>query len=283
VNFTTGRWGAAERAATRMIEHARMAGDRTLEVRRLVSLGTCVLYGPTPVPIAIERCRELLERAGGDRRTEAILLCTLSHLTAMQGHAEEARDLYRLSRSVLEELGWRFDAALTSIDSGAVEMLAGDPVAAEAELRGDLEVLRGMGDRDHLSTTAALLAEALFEQGRLDEADAVALEGGSIAAHDDVFSQYLWRSVHAKVLAGRGEHVEAAALAEEAVRLIAETDDPDSLGNAQMDLAEVYEVAGRFAEAQAALDRALAAFEAKANLVSAARVRARATALSSAP
>jgi tetratricopeptide (TPR) repeat protein len=275
VNFTAGRYGAAEAAALRLMDHARQAGDPMLEARFLPSLGSCVLYGPTPVPVAVERCRELLERAGGDRRTEAIILCTLAHLVAMLGSADEARDLYRRSRAMLQELGWRFHAALTSIDSGAVEMLIGDPAAAERELRGDLEVLREMGERDYEPTVAALLSQALYQQGRLDEADGAALEAGSTAAPEDVFSQHLWRAVHAKVLATRGDNEAAAALAEEAVRLIAATDDPDSLGNAQMDLAEVYELGGRAEDAGRALEHALRAFEAKGNTVAAARAQKR--------
>ncbi|HEY7660141.1 MAG TPA: adenylate/guanylate cyclase domain-containing protein [Actinomycetota bacterium] len=279
VNFTTARYGAAEIAARTMIKHAGQAGDPTLEARFLPSLAVCAVYGPMPVPIALERCEELLVKAGHDRRTEAIILCVRSHLLAMQGRFEEAREHYRRSRAMLEELGWRFHAALTSIDSGAVEMLADDPAAAEAELRGDLEVLRSMGERDYLPTIAALLAEAVLEQGRDDEADTLTRESETSAAADDVFSQTLWRSVRAKVLARRGELDEATALATEAVRLIDETDDPDSQGNARMDLAEVVALAGRAEEAQEVVRRAASSFEAKGNVVSAERARERLAAL----
>jgi tetratricopeptide (TPR) repeat protein len=154
-------------------------------------------------------------------------------------------------------------------------MLAGDPAAAEAELRTDLEVLREMGERDYLPTTAALLSEALYRQGRLDEADELSRESESLAAPDDVFSQYLWRSVRAKLLARQGAHGEAAALAERAVALIAETDDPDSQGNALLDLAEVYEAAGRVEDARHALGRAEDAFTSKGNVVAAEATRRR--------
>ena len=41
-------------------------------------------------------------------------------------------------------------AALTSIDSGVVELLADDPVAAERELRRDYETLERMGERNYI-------------------------------------------------------------------------------------------------------------------------------------
>jgi tetratricopeptide (TPR) repeat protein len=72
LNFTRGHYGAAERAADRMIEHARRAGDPTLEARFLPAIASCALYGPTPVATAEARCRELLVNARADRRTEAI-------------------------------------------------------------------------------------------------------------------------------------------------------------------------------------------------------------------
>jgi ATP/maltotriose-dependent transcriptional regulator MalT len=279
VNFTRGQFGAAERAASRLIDHARRAGDPTLEARFLPSIASCVLYGPTPVAAAEERCRELLVMARTDRRTEAILHCVLAHLTAMRGRFDEARNGYRRSRAMLEELGWRFHAALTSIDSGAIEMLAGDPVAAESELRRDLNVLREMGERDYLPTTAALLSEALYRQGRHEEARELTVESESVAAPEDVASQSLWRSVRAKLLALRGRVEEAEALAKEAVRLIGETDNTEDLANALMDLAEVYTIAGRREEARAALASAEASFASKGDVVSSETARRRMAAL----
>jgi class 3 adenylate cyclase/tetratricopeptide (TPR) repeat protein len=268
VALTTSQYGAVEHAARQTMDHARAAGDDALVARVRALLGLCVLYGPTPVPDAEARCTELLGMSGGDRRTAAILLTYISHLAAMRGRFDEAREKYRQARAMLQELGLRFYGALTSIDSGAVEMLAGDPVAAEAELRGDLEVLQEMGERDYRPTTAALLAAALYEQGRLDEAEELTRDSESLASKDDVFSQYLWRSVRAKILARRDRLDRAEALATEAVALINATDDPDSQGGAMLDLAEVYEAVGKIDEAREALRRAEQLFASKGNVVS---------------
>ena len=108
---------------------------------------------------------------GGDQKADALIRASLARLEAMRGNFEEARQLYRRSRATLEEFGWNLFAALTSIDSGSVELLARDPVGAENELRRDFETLDAMGERNYIATTAAYLAFALLLQGKYEEAD----------------------------------------------------------------------------------------------------------------
>ncbi len=263
-----------------MIEHARLAGDRPMELRVLPALATCAQLGPTPVPEAIAIVQAVLVELGGDRKSEAYTLRALANLEAMRGRFDEARSLYRRSRETLDELGWRFDAALTSaIASGPVELIAGDALAAEAELRRDHDALAAMGERNYISTTAAFLAEALYRQDRDDEALRMTEESEAIAAADDVATQYLWRTVRAKLIARRGQHAEAEALANDAIRIIEAAQDPDSQGYAYLDLSDVLRFAGRFAEAVAAAETAVERFEVKGNVSSAARARAAADAL----
>jgi tetratricopeptide (TPR) repeat protein len=95
----------------------------------------------------------------------------------------------------------------------------------------------------------------------------------SIAAADDVATQYLWRSVRAKLVARRGSFAEAEALATEAIRIIEAAQDPDSQGYAYIDLAEVLRMAGRREEAMRAADDAAERFDQKGNTESAARAR----------
>jgi tetratricopeptide (TPR) repeat protein len=269
IGFGIGRYVFTEHAAERAIEHARLAEDRLIETRSRSSLAMCALLGQTPVPQAIERCEELLVQAEGDRKSESLILAVLAHLEAMRGNPERARDLYRRSRATLEELGVKLLAALTSLDSGWVEMIAGDPVAAERELRGDYETLNAMGERMYISTTSASLSEALYRQGRYDEAQAMTTFSQEIAAPDDVSTQFLWRHVRAKVLARRGDCAEAVILATESVRLIGESDDIESQGNALMSLAEVFCLCGRRREAADAAEQARERFQRKGNVVSA--------------
>jgi class 3 adenylate cyclase len=259
------QWGAAEVAATAMIDHARAAGDRLMETRGLPALAGIARYGPLPVPEALSRCEELLTRAGGDRRAEALIERAIAHLRAMQGDFTTAREIYARVRRTLIELGWNFDAALVSLDSGPIEMLAGDPAAAERELRRDYELLDAMGERNYISTTAAYLAEAIHRLGRDEEASALTDFAERVAAPDDLLTQFLFRGTRAKILARAGLVDQGAELAREAVRLAHTSDDPTAQGNALLDLAEVLNTAGQVTEVEATLAAAAARFEAKGN------------------
>jgi len=270
---TALRWSAAEQAAQRMIEHARQAGDDLMETRLLTDLAMCALYGPMPVPEAIERCRALLERASRDRKAEAITLAVLAELEAMRRNFEEARELYRRSRAGLEELGWKFHAALTSIHSAPVELLAGDPIGAESELRRDYDALEAMRERNYISTTAGFLAEALYQQDRFEEAESFVQISKGIAAPDDLSSQLLWRGVLGKILARTGMLEDADRLVREAVQLMQGSEEPVSQGYALMDLAEVLRLAGREDDAAVAIKEAIGLFDEKGNLVAAERAR----------
>jgi tetratricopeptide (TPR) repeat protein len=270
---TALRWSAAEQAAQRMIEHARLAGDDLMETRLLTDLAMCALYGPMPVPEAIERCRALLERASRDRKAEAITLAVLAELEAMRRNFDEARALYRRSRAGLEELGWKFHAALTSIHSAPVELLAGDPMGAESELRHDFDALESMRERNYISTTAGFLAEALYQQDRFEEADSFVQISKEIAAPNDLSSQLLWRGVSGKILARTGMLEESDRLVREAVQLMQGSEEPVSQGYALMDLAEVLRLAGREDDAAVAIKEAIELFDEKGNLVAAERAR----------
>jgi class 3 adenylate cyclase/tetratricopeptide (TPR) repeat protein len=268
------QWGAAAKAIEKVIEHARQAGNRILEIRAAPNLARCAEYGPTPVEETIRMCRELIDRSGGDRKVEAICLRTLAHMHGMQGDFEAARDEYRRADQMLEELGWTFIAALGAIVSGPVEMLAGDPVAAEVELRRDYETLDRLGDRNFISTVAGHLAEALYRQERYDESGTFAAFTADVAAPDDLATQVLWRGVSAKLLVRQGRMEEAERLGREAVELSQREDDPiDDQANALMDLGQVLRMAGKHDEAALVGAEALGLYEQKGNIVSAATAR----------
>jgi class 3 adenylate cyclase/tetratricopeptide (TPR) repeat protein len=269
----SGQYRAAGDANDRTIEYARRAGDHVLEKRLYSSASQVALSGPSPASVGIIRCEQLIMMAEGDRRGQAVTLAALAHLRAMVGDFQRARDDYRNGRAILEELGLRFDASLISIDSGPVEMLAGDPVAAEAELRKDYDALDAMGERNYISSTAGLLAEALYRQGRLEDAAAFATLSEQIAAPSDVFSQHLWRGVRGKLLAHAGEHDEGIALASSGVEQTRTSDDIEGQGNALVYLAEAQAIAGRLEDSARSAREACALFEAKGNAVSAARAR----------
>jgi len=184
---------------------------------------------------------------------------------------------------MLTDLGFTLSAAITSLHSGPAEVLAGDLERAEAELRADYETLQAMGDTGYTPTVAALLAEVLHAQGRDREAGELAEVCREKASPHDVGAQYQWRSIQARLLAAEGRIAEAEALAQESVRLIRTTDQPDVQGQALAGLAEVMEAAGRGADAAAALRDAVALFETKGNSVAATRTHHELKRLTTAP
>jgi ATP/maltotriose-dependent transcriptional regulator MalT len=271
VNGTASRWGMAAEAADQAIRHAEQAGDERMATRFVGMLAVSVLYGPTPVDEAITYCEGVLSRAAEDRKSVAITEAILAHLEAMRGNFEVARVRYRRSRALLEEFGWRLSAAVTSHDSAPVEMLAGELEAAERELRKDYQTLEQMGERNYISTTAGLLAEVLYLQGRYrDSAEFVAV-CRDLASPDDVASQFLWRCALAKLLAQDREYEHSDSIVAEAIELIDGSDWLDGQGDGFMDLAEICRLRGRTSDALEAVARASVRFTAKGNIVSARR------------
>jgi tetratricopeptide (TPR) repeat protein len=273
VHGTGLRHGDAAAAAERTIRHATAAGDEVTARRFLGSLAISALYGPMPVVEAITTCEEVLTQAEDDRKARALAELAVGHLEAMRGNFERARLLYRRSRAALEEFGYLFFAALTSLDSSVIELLAGDLAAAESELRTDYRRLEEMGKRNYISTTAGLLADVLYRQGRYDESTEFAGICQHLASPDDVASQFLWRCVRGKLRARRGAIDEAESLLSAATALIETSDQLDLQGNRLLDFAEVRELAGAPVDAAALTERAAGLFERKGNTVSALKAR----------
>lgn len=190
----------------------------------------------------------------------------------MRGELDAAREECRRCRAQLEELGLLMEAALVSLDSGPIALLAGDPVGAEAELRRDLETLDAMGERNFISTTSAFLGEALYRQDRLEEAARAVAFSREVAADGDVATHIIWRSVHGKLLARAGDLAGGIAACREAVALAEGTDDTATRGYAQADLAEALRLAGDHTGARAALAASRREHLAKGNLVAVAFV-----------
>ena len=99
--------------------------------------------------------RRSARRSEGNLQATADVLKPLAGLHAMEGRFEEARSLLVTSDAAFEELGLTLSTAV-SHHAAMVELLAGDPAAAERRLRRGYAALEEMGDKALLSTTAAL-------------------------------------------------------------------------------------------------------------------------------
>jgi class 3 adenylate cyclase/tetratricopeptide (TPR) repeat protein len=269
-----GQLGAEAKALERALAYAERAGDEHLEAMVRRGRDVVALFGSTPVPKAIRDVSETIAwaRARNNRNVEARCKRCLAVLYAMAGDTERARDHVSSSEAAYAKLG--LPRSGVKQEAGIIEMLAGDPAAAEHHLRRGYEMLAGVGETGFLSVFAANLAHALHAQGRDGEADEFTRISEGAAAADDVVPQFLWRSARAKVLAQREEFEEAEALAREAVRIAAETDYIVWGTDTLMDLAEVLRAAGRVDEAILRIQDALALYEAKGDVVSSAKARA---------
>jgi tetratricopeptide (TPR) repeat protein len=119
------------------------------------------------------------------------------------------------------------------------------------------------GDRAFASTFAAELADALIELGDDDGAWRYATIAIDTSSTDDVVSQAGGRAVQARVLARRGEHDAAVALAREAAGIMAGTDYLVQHGLALVHLAHVLQAGGHEAEAIESANTALDLFTRK--------------------
>jgi class 3 adenylate cyclase/tetratricopeptide (TPR) repeat protein len=271
---TACRFADFRSAGERLLHHSTLAGDRRGQTRGVTARAIAATYGPEPLPAAIAQCEEALRLVAGNRRSEAILMSYLAEAESLRGSFDRARELCRSARSLLEDAGAGVQASAISGRIGPVELLAGDAAAAEAELRSGYESLSRIGEVYFASTIAASLAEALFVQGRHDEARDFSRKAEELAPEDDIWTQAAWRSVKAKVLADSGGAREAIDLTEQAVELLRATDAPVWRADGLCDSAYVLEAAGRIAEAGARLEEALALYQQKEASVPAERTRA---------
>jgi tetratricopeptide (TPR) repeat protein len=270
-----GRKADMAAAAARGVEHARRAGDVRELAANAANLGLALFVGPTPIPEAIEQLRALLE-VSSSPAVRASVEVNLGRLLAAAGRVDEARELAIRAKRTWDDLGSRQGVQRACDALTAVEYRAGDWAAAERASREWYELCLGMGDTTHLSTAAAVLANALFELGRDDEALAMSDVSKENTLPGDLASEVAWRRARAKVLARRGEGPEAERLAWEAIRVVEGTDDRHAWRpTAYETMAEVLALLGRRDEAVPYLEQALELREQKGDLPLAERDRRR--------
>jgi predicted ATPase/class 3 adenylate cyclase len=272
LHWTEARAAAAADAWEQAAAYASRAGDEHARAEILTWIASSLWVGPTPVVEGIRRCEEIRGEVSGHLESEALTLRHLGSLHAMNGHFDFARSLLATSNAVFEDLGLTLNAA-TSHSEAVIEMLAGDPAAAERSLRSGFEALKQMGEQAFLSTTAAFLARAVFAQERIDEAEDLAQLSARLTAPGDLLTQILWRGVQSRVLATRGRLEDAETLAREAVSLAGRTDFLVQHGDALVDLAHILQDCGRADEAAAAAVEGLHLHEQKGNLITAGEIR----------
>jgi class 3 adenylate cyclase/tetratricopeptide (TPR) repeat protein len=266
-----GAFVSAGEAILKVVAYARAAGDERLVARSALGLAYNALFGPTPVDEALRQCEEFVDGEQRDRQVQGLIMCRLAQLRAMNGDFENARSMYHRARSMLDDLGHSVRTAQSSIDLASIELLAGDPAAAESAMRVDYETVVRMGTTYFLSSMAAILARAVRAQGRDQEAFDLTRTAEAAAADDDVEAQVLWRCIRAPILARAGNTTEAQSLARAALERARLTQMPALQGLALVELATVLHLAGHVDGACAAVGEAIAIYAAKGDIVSTAR------------
>nr|WP_231988704.1 BTAD domain-containing putative transcriptional regulator [Mycobacterium sp. 1274761.0] len=260
-----GRIGDAEIA----LDHALTAARRAREHRRvnavLANAPLAALWGPNPVPRAGGRCLDvvrLLRITTDSPAVEATSTRCQAVLEAFRGRAAAARRMIDSARRTVTELGLRHALLEVEQFAGIVELVVGDPAAAEPHLRKAYTGFRRLGLDADTAETAALLGRACLALDRADEAEKLCAESERLAGHA-LKPSIAWRTLRAHLLSCRGEHDEARHLAEAAVGLAERTDLLVDHGDACLALAVVLRAAGADSGARAAAERAAELYEQK--------------------
>ena len=271
-------WGvdarAAEEALERAAAYARQSGNRHVarEARRW--LAVALLDLPIPADVAVGRAERLLDAAAGDPWDEAAILPELAWHYGHAGRLADARAACQRAQSILTASGAELDGAIAAMEAGRVELIAGDPAAAERALRPANEALRAMGEAGFRSSVLTLLAEAAYAQGRFNQALRLTEEAETLAGADDYEAQGRWRATRAKLLARRGQFPAAARLADEAVTLATAMHESPQWAEFLVAQAEVHRLAGALDQAEATLRQALQFYEDRRIVPLAAQARA---------
>ena len=271
--FWCGDTRAAEQALQRAAA-ARRSGNHRAEPESRTWLAVVLWDLPIPFDVVVGRTKRLLEAASGDPWDEAAILAPLAMAYGYAGRFAEARAANRRAQAIFTASGAKLDRARCALLAGQIELMAGDPAAAEQILWEGYEALRAMGENAIRSSIVTLLAQAAYAQGRFDQALQLTEEGEALAGAGDVYSQCRWRATRAKLLARRGQFDAAARLAEEAVTLVPATCEVLERAEFLVVQAEVARLARAVGQAEASLRRALQFYQDRRMVVLAERAGA---------
>jgi class 3 adenylate cyclase/tetratricopeptide (TPR) repeat protein len=274
IRFWQGTAAASELDFERGLRHARAAGDRRLEGELLRRLALVIDEGPAPAEEGIRRVEGIIAEGGGDRRVEIGASRALADLEAMRGNFDDAHRHIARAKALARELGDHVALAAVHRDAGLVEMRAADHVAHEREARVGYDILEQVGDVGHLASAAPDLGEAIYQQGRYEEALQIAEFSRTITIAGDVDAEVRGLGLLAKTTARLGRLDEAESTAAEAVRLASATDYLEMHAFALVNQAEVLRLAGKSPDAVGPLREAVDLFARKGNVVTGARVAA---------
>ena len=155
-----------------------------------------------------------LELAGESGSVRARVGATLSYgwFLAVKGELDAAETVYEEVRQTATELGVEPFIAVALSRLGGIAWRRGDYKRAEKMYREALQITATRGDRGILPDLKASLAEALAAQGKVDEAERLALEAEAATRPDDPHFGMAVTATIAAVRAAQGRDEEAEEL-----------------------------------------------------------------------
>jgi tetratricopeptide (TPR) repeat protein len=238
-------------------------------------LVVCAHFGWVPVADAFGVLDRAADLRGDSLAGRAHDLKVRGAITGMTARFDEARAMFEEADALYDELGAPTIGVATNQVVAETLRLEGRLEEAERVLRQMYEVYSAMEETGFNSTVCALLALTLCDRQRFDEAEAFARRSRAMTAEDDFASQCAWRAAMARISAQRGRYSEAEALADEAIAIVDATDYLVWQGDCYEVRGIVLAAAGRGGDACLAYEAALDRFERKGNVVAAARIRDR--------
>jgi ATP/maltotriose-dependent transcriptional regulator MalT len=181
--------------------------------------------------------------------------------------------MYREHLVTLEERGQSLKLMATRQNPAVAELLAGDFALAETYARIAWDGLGAIGERGYRSTAGAILAEAIAEQGRGEEASAILDEVDSITVEDDWLTEAQSNWARALVALHAGELDVAIEHARATTQIADEREYYPTRTHYWWGYARVLVAAGRDAEAREAIAETQRLSDLKESGVYPARIR----------
>jgi class 3 adenylate cyclase/ATP/maltotriose-dependent transcriptional regulator MalT len=221
----TGQLGTAEAFDEQALEAARATGRKDLESKAALALATVHL-----MRMEIDRATPLVERAcelaeeSGSIVTRARAASVAGRLAVARGDDVEAAQKLEQALELYTEAGAADGIAFAAKELARVTWRLGDPTRAETLLRESIRLLAPLEERGVLCESQRVLAQLLLANGRVDEAEKLALAALETVGPQDHVSRATSRVALAEVRAAQQREAEAEQLFAEALEIVSSSE-----------------------------------------------------------
>ncbi|MDP9068194.1 MAG: AAA family ATPase [Actinomycetota bacterium] len=271
--YGQGQEGLA--AARRAVEYAERRADPTAKAWALRSISSLTLDGPGSLDEARVAAEDLLRfaKTSGQREMEAIALVNIASVNARQGQTFEARKTFQTGYQIAEQLE-RAGHSRIAFAADDIFREAGELDLLEAYLRKSSEWVEKRGHQSVQASVLARLAEVLYRQGRIDDAQETVRRARASTSADDVDAIMRLDSTEGKLHALRGDCTTALELTQRAVDRANATEWLVPRAMVLMDRGEVLRICGHTTDAQLAIEHARRLYSQKGHVEGARRANA---------